>query len=123
MWECPFHPGVHVRENNTCQTCALEKLVKIKEACDRKEQEEKKKQTEEEAKWFTEGPGRRVDKPRWEKPGKDESQPDVPEIVDEQQEGVAAPDPEPVSQSSNNQDRSTNTNHRHRHPQPVQPNP
>ncbi len=100
MWQCPFHPDVHVRGGSTCQTCALEKLVKDNEARDRKEQEEKQKQTEEDAKWFNEGPGRRVDKPRWEKPGKVENQPAVPEVEDDQQEEVAAPNPELVSQPS-----------------------
>ena len=92
MWQCPFHPSAHVRPGKQCATCVIEIAKKEREERAAKEQEENKKKKEEKDKWFREEPGRREDKPRHDKPGKNRVTFLIPEVEAIQQEEVAGAD-------------------------------
>ena len=92
MWQCPYHETVRVRPGGECQTCVTQAESKENEDRKLKEQEENKKKKEENDKWFKEEPGRREDKPRHDKPGKNRVTFLIPEVEADQREGGAGAD-------------------------------
>lgn len=96
MWQCAYHPDVYIRPGKQCHTCLEKQAADENKESVAKEQEEQAEKEERLNKWFKELPGRREDKPRKEKPGKENGPVPAAYVVGGHQGGAGDLDPDPI---------------------------